>query len=86
MGSSPGVTNLLAGYAANELLDVCESIEMFHIHGGELNEGAGVIGHRFYCLSNDIPMFLDGSTVLIKPDESDAHEEDIDFINLPNYS
>ncbi len=83
MGSSPGVTNLLAGYAANELLDVCESIEMFHIHGGELNEGAGVIGHRFYCLSNDIPMFLDGNAVLIKPNESDAHEEDVDFINLP---
>jgi len=82
MGSSPGVTNLLAGYAANELLDVCESIEMFHIHGGELNEGAGVIGHRFYCLSNDIPMFLDGKAALIKPSESDAHEEDVNFINL----
>jgi len=83
MGSSPGVTNLLAGYAANELLDECESIEMFHIHGGEVSEGAGVIGHRFYCLSNDIPMFLDGKAVLIKPAESDAHEEDVDFINLP---
>ncbi|MHA1521146.1 MAG: saccharopine dehydrogenase family protein [Promethearchaeota archaeon] len=83
MGSSPGVTNLLAGYAANDLLDECESIEMFHIHGGEISEGAGVIGHRFYCLSNDIPMFLDGKAVLIKPNESSAHEEDIDFINLP---
>ncbi|TFH29458.1 MAG: saccharopine dehydrogenase, partial [Promethearchaeota archaeon] len=83
MGSSPGVTNLLAGYAANELLDECESIEMFHIHGGELNEGAGVIGHRFYCLSNNIPMFLEGKAVLIKPEESDAHEEDVEFINLP---
>ncbi len=83
MGSSPGVTNLLAGYAANELLDECESIEMFHIHGGELNEGAGVIGHRFYCLSNDIPMYLDGKAVLINPDDSASHEEDVDFINLP---
>jgi len=83
MGSSPGVTNLLAGYAANELLDECESIEMFHIHGGEASEGAGVIGHRFYCLSNDIPMFLDGKAVLIKPNDSSAHEEDVDFINLP---
>ncbi|MHA1746866.1 MAG: saccharopine dehydrogenase family protein [Promethearchaeota archaeon] len=83
MGSSPGVTNLLAGYAANELLEECESIEMFHIHGGEANEGAGVIGHRFYCLSNDIPMFLDGKAALIRPEESAAHEEDVEFINLP---
>ena len=83
MGSSPGVTNLLAGYAANELLDECESIEMFHIHGGEPNEGAGVIGHRFYCLSNDIPMFLDGKAILITPNESSDHEEEVEFINLP---
>ncbi len=65
MGSSPGVINLLAVYAANELLEVIESIEMFHIHGGELNEGVGVIGHRFYCLSNDIPMILDVKATLI---------------------
>jgi len=83
MGSSPGVTNLLAGYAANELLEVCESIEMFHIHGGELNEGAGVIGHRFYCLTNDIPIFLDGQARLIPPQESSTYEEDVEFINLP---
>jgi len=83
MGSSPGVTNLLAGYAANELLEECESIEMFHIHGGEMNEGAGVIGHRFYCLTNDIPIFLDGQARLIPPQESSAYEEDVEFINLP---
>jgi saccharopine dehydrogenase (NAD+, L-lysine-forming) len=83
MGSSPGVTNMLAAYAATELLEVCDSIEMFHIHGGEPNEGPGVIGHRFYCMSNPIPVFLDGEAKLVKPEDSASLEEDIEFINLP---
>lgn len=83
MGSSPGVTNLLAGYAAKELLDECESIDMYHAHGGEPNEGPGVIGHRFYCLSHDVPMFLDGESKKISQQESVQYEEDIEFINLP---
>ena len=83
MGSSPGVTNMLAAYAATELLEVCDSIEMFHIHGGEPNEGPGVIGHRFYCLSNPIPVFLDGEAKLVKPEDSATLEEEVEFINLP---
>lgn len=82
LGSSPGVTNILAAYAANDLLEECDSIDMFHIHGGEPNEGPAVIGHRFYCLSNLIPMYLDGKAIKIKPEESERYEEEVEFINL----
>jgi saccharopine dehydrogenase (NAD+, L-lysine-forming) len=60
MGNSPGITNLLARFAADHLLDEVESVDIYHAHGGEPVEGAGVIAHRFHCLSMDIPMFLDG--------------------------
>jgi len=82
MGSSPGVTNLLARYGASELLKECESIDMYHAHGFEPFEGPGVIGHRFYCLSNPIPVFLDGKAQLIAQKDSAPFEEEVDFINL----
>ncbi|TFG05193.1 MAG: saccharopine dehydrogenase [Promethearchaeota archaeon] len=82
MGSSPGVTNLLASFAAQELLYECESIDMYHAHGFEPSEGAGVIGHRFYCMSNPIPVFYDGQAQLIAQKDSAVFEEDVEFINL----
>ncbi len=82
MGSSPGVTNLLAHYAATDLLGECDSIDMFHTHGGEPSEGPGVIGHRFYCMSNPVPVFLDGEEKLVDPMDSESLEEDVEFINL----
>lgn len=66
MGSSPGATNLLAKLACESLLDETDSIDIFHTHGGEAMEGEGVIGHRFHCMSIDIPMFLDGSLTHVK--------------------
>jgi saccharopine dehydrogenase (NAD+, L-lysine-forming) len=82
MGSSPGVTNLLASYAASDLLKECESIDMYHAHGFEPSEGPGVIGHRFYCLSNDIPVFLEGQAQMISQKDSVPLEEEVEFINL----
>ncbi|MBD3352887.1 MAG: NAD(P)H-binding protein [Candidatus Lokiarchaeota archaeon] len=82
MGSSPGVTNLLAAYAANDLLAECDSIDMYHAHGGEPTEGPGVIGHRFYCLSQDIPVFINGESKEVSQSESAQLEEEIEFINL----
>ena len=60
MGSSPGLTNIIARLAADTLLESVEAIDIFHTHGGEPVEGAGVIGHRFHCMSIPIPMYLDG--------------------------
>ncbi len=72
MGSSPGATNLLAKFAADNLLDETESIDIFHAHGGEPLEGEGVIGHRFHCMSIDIPMYLDGELKKVKYFEEDG--------------
>jgi saccharopine dehydrogenase (NAD+, L-lysine-forming) len=60
MGSSPGLTNIVARYAADVLLDGVDSVDIFHTHGGEPTEGAGVIAHRFHCMSIPIPMYLGG--------------------------
>ncbi len=81
MGNSPGATNLFAKYAADNLLDETDSIDIFHAHGGEPFEGKGVIGHRFHCMSIDIPMFLDGEMTYVKYFEEDgiALREKFDF-------
>ena len=60
MGSSPGLTNIVARYAADALVDAVHAVDIFHTHGGEPIEGAGVIAHRFHCMSIPIPMYLNG--------------------------
>lgn len=84
MGSSPGVTNLLAKFAADNLLDSTDAIDIYHAHGGEPFEGEGVIGHRFHCMSIDVPMFLDGKLTSVKFFEPDgvALREKVDFYRL----
>jgi saccharopine dehydrogenase (NAD+, L-lysine-forming) len=84
MGSSPGVTNVLAAFAATtkSILTECESIDLYHIHGGEPVEGAGVIGHRFYCMQQDVPMFIDGKMLNLSQKESENYIDEIEFINL----
>ena len=34
MGSSPGMTNVIARFAADALLDTTDSVDIFHTHGG----------------------------------------------------
>lgn len=84
MGSSPGTTNLLARFASDNLLDSTESIDIYHAHGGEPVEGEGVIGHRFHCMSIDIPMFLDGELKTVKFFDKEGIElqEEVDFYKL----
>lgn len=72
MGASPGITNLLAKFISDYLLDETDSIDIFHTHGGEPFEGPGVIGHRFHCMSIDIPMFLNGELTTVRYFEEDG--------------
>ena len=72
MGNSPGVTNIIAKLASTDLLDETDSIDIFHAHGGEPVEGEGVIGHRFHCMTIDIPMYLDGELKYVKYFEEDG--------------
>ncbi|MCP4756383.1 MAG: saccharopine dehydrogenase [Proteobacteria bacterium] len=91
MGASPGITNLLAKLASQELLDETDSVDIFHTHGGEPFEGEGVIGHRFHCMSIDIPMYLDGELKYVRYFEDDgiALRQTFDFPligrNIPLY-
>ena len=66
MGNSPGISNLLGKFAAENLLDETDAINIYHAHGGEPIEGEGVIGHRFHCMTIDVPMFLDGKLTYVK--------------------
>jgi len=87
MGSSPGITNLLAKFAADQLLDEVNSIDLYHAHGGEPFEGPGVIYHRIHSMSMDIPVFLEGKFVSVGFFENNgrALEEEIDFLKLGKY-
>jgi saccharopine dehydrogenase-like NADP-dependent oxidoreductase len=81
MGSSPGLTNVIARLAADSLLDCVEAIDIFHTHGGEPVEGAGVIGHRFHCMAIPIPMYLDGKLQYVDffGDDGVALRQSFDF-------
>lgn len=87
MGSSPGLANLLAKYAAENLLDEVESIDIYHAHGGEAIEGAAVVKHRIHSMEMDIPMFLDGKFVTVRLfDRSGVElEEDVEFPGIGTY-
>jgi saccharopine dehydrogenase-like NADP-dependent oxidoreductase len=84
MGSSPGVTNILALMAAKNMLDETDSIDIYHAHGGEPVEGEGVIGHRFHCMTIDVPIYLDGELKTVKffEPEGIALQEEVDFYRL----
>jgi len=87
MGSSPGVTNLLAKFCADQLLEQVEAIDIFHAHGGEPTEGAGVIGHRFHAMTSEIPVYLDGQykTVRFFDPAGIALREEVEFRELGKY-
>jgi saccharopine dehydrogenase (NAD+, L-lysine-forming) len=87
MGSSPGLANLLAKYAAEKLLDEVESIDIYHAHGGEETEGAAVVKHRIHSMEMDIPVFLDGEfkTVRLFEESGKALEEEVEFPGIGTY-
>ena len=84
IGSSPGVTNVVSRFCADQLLDQIESIDIYHAHGGEPTEGPGVVAHRFHAMILDIPMYLDGELKYVKYFEDDgiALQEEVEFYKL----
>lgn len=87
MGSSPGVTNLLAKFASEQLLDEVYSIDLYHAHGGEPFEGPGVIYHRIHSMSIDIPVYMEGTFKFVKffDEDGKALEEEVDFHKIGKY-
>lgn len=66
MGNSPGLANVFARLCADDLLDEVESVDIMHIHGGEAEEGAGVLKHRIHAMLNDVPLFVDGEMTSVR--------------------
>ncbi|MFX1284603.1 MAG: saccharopine dehydrogenase family protein [Promethearchaeota archaeon] len=87
MGSSPGITNLLAKFAAEQLLDEVDSIDLYHAHGGEPFEGPGVIYHRIHSMSIEIPIFIEGKFITLNffDDVGKSLEEEVNFQKLGKY-
>lgn len=78
MGNSPGLANVLAKYAAENLLDSVERVDIMHIHGGEPTEGGAVIKHRIHAMTNDIPVFVDGELRYVRMLEPSGQEFIVD--------
>jgi len=81
MGNSPGLANLFARFAADELLDETLAVDILHVHGGEPTEGPAVIKHRIHAMVDDVPLFVDGAFVdvrLLEP-SGQAYVQETDF-------
>ncbi len=87
MGNSPGLANVLARFCADEMLDTVDSVDIYHAHGGEPDEGAAVIKHRIHAMTNLVPVFLDGKFIrvmMLEPEGMDLVEE-IDFRDIGTF-
>jgi len=87
MGSSPGLSNILARLASDYLLSEVHAIDIYHAHGGEPYEGPAVIQHRAHSMMIDIPIYLDGRIVYTKLDSDLAKEfeYDVEFPEIGTY-
>jgi saccharopine dehydrogenase-like NADP-dependent oxidoreductase len=87
MGSSPGVANVLVRFCADTLLDEVESVDIYHAHGGEEEEGPAVVKHRIHSMIIGVPVFLDGKfkTVSLFEHSGKALEEEVDFQDVGKF-
>ncbi|MEZ5239171.1 MAG: saccharopine dehydrogenase NADP-binding domain-containing protein [Microthrixaceae bacterium] len=87
MGNSPGLANIFVRLCADQLLDEVRTADIFHIHGGEPAEGAGVLKHRIHAMVDDVPLFIDGEFVAVRQLEAsgEAHVREVDFAGVGTY-
>ncbi len=87
MGNSPGLANVLVSFSAESMLTELESVDIFHIHGGEPDEGPAVIKHRIHAMTTDIPLFIDGEFINVRMLEETGmeHVEEVEFKGVGRY-
>lgn len=87
MGSSPGFANVLVRFASDFLFDQITTVDIYHAHGGEKNEGPAVIKHRIHSMSIGVPVFLDGELKTVKffGESAKALEEETYFQGIGTY-
>lgn len=83
MGASPGLVSVLARFCTETLLDETESVDIYHVHGGERMEGAGVVKHRIHSMLIDIPVFMDGKLKIVKMFDKSGEELE-ETVDLPD--
>jgi saccharopine dehydrogenase-like NADP-dependent oxidoreductase len=66
MGNSPGLANVFVKLCDEWFLDEIHQAEIMHIHGGEPDEGPGVLKHRIHAMTSDVPLFIDGRFVDVR--------------------
>lgn len=81
MGNSPGIANVFVRLCAEQLLDQVETVDIMHVHGGEPEEGAGVLKHRIHAMVNPVPLYVDGEFREVRQLEADgqAFVREFDF-------
>ncbi len=80
MGNSPGLANIFVKMCDEWFLDEVHSAKIMHVHGGEPDEGPGVLKHRIHAMTSDVPVFTDGvqrTVRMLEPSgEALVHEEE----------
>ncbi len=86
-GNSPGLANLMARFCADHWLDEADSVDIYHIHGGEPEEGAAVLKHRIHAMTSDIPVFDQGefASVRMLEESGKPYWEETDFQGVGVY-
>jgi len=81
MGNSPGLANLFVKLCAEWFFDEIHTAEIIHIHGGEPDEGAGVLKHRIHAMTNDVPVYVDSDmgSVRMLEESGAAFVKSVDF-------
>ncbi|MBU1670764.1 MAG: saccharopine dehydrogenase NADP-binding domain-containing protein [Actinobacteria bacterium] len=88
IGNSPGLANVLVRFCAETLLDEAESVDIYHVHGGEPAEGGAVIKHRIHAMTSDIPLFIDGEFMSVRMLEESGQtfaEKEVEFKGVGTY-
>ena len=87
MGNSPGLANIFVKMCDEWFLDEVHSAQIMHVHGGEPDEGPGVLKHRIHAMTSDVPVFADGvqRTVRMLEPSGEALVHDEEFAQVGRF-
>jgi lysine 6-dehydrogenase len=75
LGWTPGISNLLARKAYDEMGGDVEAIDIWWFGSAADSKGLAVVMHLFYALTGEVPMYLGGRLTRVKAGSSPAHTE-----------
>jgi saccharopine dehydrogenase-like NADP-dependent oxidoreductase len=75
LGWTPGISNLLARNAYEEIGGDAEAVDIWWFGSAADSKGLAVVMHLFYALTGDVPMYLGGRLTKVKAGSSPAYTE-----------